>query len=463
MLCYRGLLALFCVFPFFFSSSIAQENKSGGDSIRIVGGAYFDVESASFKPNRGIVINDGVFKSLADSDSDVDRTITLNDEHFILPGIVDLHAHYNVRLFRNRREEFNVIPVTYLANGATVTFSCGEYLPDKMFELRKRIEKGEQIGPRLITSGPYYGMARPGWGRNGPGAEKIREEVEYWAKTGIGGIKAKLIDPDSLEVLIEAAHAHDLTVTGHLDSGFRNSVNPRDAIEMGIDRIEHFLGGDALPNSQSAYASLQDLSVDSPEFKSIVDLYVKKGTWFDATISAYGYYGARGEEFDYWIDEREFFTPYVREHVSSRAERRVMQQFEKIYQVKQKSIVEFWKAGGKITLGTDHFSNGNFIAGFGVHREMDVMVRSGIPENDVLKIATINGARAIGIDDHHGSIEPGKSADLYIIRGNPLESIRHTRNGVWVMTGGKIYDTRELLDSVKGKLGPTNQEEAKSW
>ena len=85
-------------------------------------------------------------------------------------------------------------------------------------------------------------MARRGWRGNKPTPEQIREEVDYWVERGVGGFKAKLIDPESLEALIDQAHKHGLTVTGHLDSGYRNSVNPRDAISMGIDRIEHFFG-----------------------------------------------------------------------------------------------------------------------------------------------------------------------------------------------------------------------------
>ena len=113
------------------------------------------------------------------------------------------------------------------------------------------------------------------------------------------------------------------------------------------------------------------------------------------------------------------------------------------------TIDDYFKAGGLISLGTDHNSDGNYLAGFGVHREMDAMVRAGIPPAEVIKIASINGARALKIDKDHGSIEVGKSADLYIIEGNPLDNIRNTRNGKFVVAGGKIYKCSDLLESVK--------------
>ncbi len=54
-----------------------------------------------------------------------------------------------------------------------------------------------------------------------------------------------------------------LTTTGHLGSGYRNSVNPRDAIAMGIDRIEHFMGGDAISADKPAYSSARRTGHDA--------------------------------------------------------------------------------------------------------------------------------------------------------------------------------------------------------
>ena len=137
--------------------------------------------------------------------------------------------------------------------------------------------------------------------------------------------------------------------------------------------------------------------------------------------------------------------------------------YQRIYDAKLKTIADFHKAGGMITLGTDHVSNGNHLPGFGVHREMDAMSRAGIPNADVLKIATINGAKAFKIDKDHGSIEAGKVADLVMVKGDPIKKIRNTRNVLKVMKAGKVYDAKKLLESVKGKLGPASAEEESDW
>ncbi|MFK7819337.1 MAG: amidohydrolase family protein [Planctomycetaceae bacterium] len=439
------------------SGSLLSQDKP----LFVSGGQRFRTEQGDFVRNDGILIEDGRFKSITSaSDAPNATKLELADDQFILPGFIDLHAHYNVKLLRKRREEFRVMPTVYLANGVTVTFSAGEYDPDGMLQLRKRIESGEQAGPRLLNSGPYFGRVRRGW-RNITD-EQIRQDVDTWAERGVGGFKAKGIGPDHLKVLIEQAHKRGLTVTGHLDSGYRGSVNPRDAIEMGIDRIEHFLGGDAMPATRSAYASLAKITTDMPEFKKQVQLFIDRGTYFDCTITAYGYFGKRGEEYDYWMDEREFFTPYIQEIVKKRKPQ-IMMQFDAIYRAKLKTIAAFHKAGGKISVGTDHFSNGLFLPGFGYHRELDALVRGGIPNADVLRIATLNGAKAMKIDDDHGSIEAGKVADLCIVSGDPLQNIRNTRNVNTVVRAGKVFDAKKLLQGVKGQLGPKDESESAAW
>jgi len=434
----------------------------------IVGGHFFNVESGAFEANASIAITQGRFAGVGEKPDSyhAKNTIRLSDEDYILPGLIDCHAHYNVRLIKKRREEFEFMPLVYLANGATVTFSCGEFDPVGMMELRKRIESGKQIGPRLINSGPYFGRARPGW-RGKKTEQEIRDDVDFWAARGVGGFKAKAIDPDSLKTLIDQAHRYNLTVTGHLDSGYRNSVNPKDAIDMGIDRIEHFLGGDALPNSQSAYQSLQNLQPGTPAYQQIVKHFIDNGVYFDATLTAYGYLGETTaethEEYQYWYPENELFTPHMQEVAKNSPPTKGMEIYQRIYRVKQTTIAPYHAAGGLITLGTDHVSNGNHLPGFGIHREMDVMVRSGIPPSETLKIATINGARALKIDKDHGSIEKKKSGDLVIIKGNPLTNIRNTRNISHVIKAGVIHNPTKLLDSVKGKIGPANNDEELAW
>ena len=66
-------------------------------------------------------------------------------------------------------------PLIFLANGVTSTFPAGEYDPEGMMEARKRIDSGEQIGPRIYNSGPYFGTARRGWNPNASQADVYKD------------------------------------------------------------------------------------------------------------------------------------------------------------------------------------------------------------------------------------------------------------------------------------------------
>ena len=427
----------------------------------IRGGWVFTATNDQVARNQGILVRGGVFQvvngNIAPADTQGARVITLADSDYVLPGLIDVHAHYNMTLGPNgvRSDEYTYNPIIFLANGVTSTFPGGEYDPVGMMEARKRIDAGLQIGPRIFNSGPYFGTTRRDWNQNAT-AEDIYKDVDYWAAQGAKGFKAKGISPHHLKALIERAHMHGLPVTGHLESGFRNSTNARDAVRMGIDRVEHILGGDVLDPTKQAYPSWSAVDINSKAFKDIVALFVSRRVAFDATITAPVYFATRQEGFDYWIDERKFFTPAIQEWVKTRPPRRPNPGFDSLYWAMRRTTKAFYEAGGIITLGTDNPSQGEFLAGFSSHRELHTLVLAGIPPAAALRIGTINGARALKAGDKLGSIEPGKLADLFIIRGNPLRDIKNTRNVRVVMKSGVLYDPAELLKSVEGKIGPPN-------
>jgi imidazolonepropionase-like amidohydrolase len=441
-----------------------------GDIV-IVGGQLFDGARDTLVPNRGLLIRQGVFLEVGSDFSGRDLTgaqvIQLGADQTILPGLFDLHAHYAVDLFgAGRVDEYTANPLIFLGNGVTSTFPAGEIDPEGMMAARRRIERGEQIGPRIHSSGPYFGTARPGWQAAVETPEQIRKEVDEWAARGVKGFKAKGIQGPQLFALIDQAHRYGLTVTGHLDSGARGSVNPRDAIYMGIDRIEHFMGGDAIVSTAGAYTSLEALDVTRPEVDAINQLYLRRNVYYDATVSAYGYWYSPKDPrvFTPWVDEQSFLTPHAKQVVDARAKPQ-MEQFHRIYDVKLKEVKRFYDAGGGrlITVGTDHPSWGEYWSGFGTHRELNALVVAGIPPAAALKCATINAARALGMGDKLGTIEAGKFADLVVIQGNPLMDIRNTHNVRRVMVRGQLYDAAELLAQAKGTLGPKTAADDEWW
>jgi len=434
----------------------------------IEGGYLFDGRGEARVENPGILVQRGRIIAVgAGSDRlAVDRHVELDESHTILPGFIDLHAHYHVDLFdAGRVDETEAYPLLFLGNGVTTTFPAGEKQPEKMRALREAIGRGERVGPRLLNSGPYFGAARPGWEED-RSAESIRQEVHELADQGVAGFKAKNPSREELAALIEAAHARGLTVTGHLNSGVGESVNPKEAILMGIDRVEHFLGGDALQADRHAYQSWKDLDLASDEFADIIEHFITHGVYFNATLSAFGAFGQSDSPvFEDFADEQRFMTPYAREHHQPREADDFTELADTLYWVKKETLKAFYEAGGGhlITIGTDHPFWGEYTSGFYIHREMQAMVRAGLPAHAVLRIATVNNARAIGQGDRLGTIEPGKWADLVVVEGNPLEDITATRDTRWVMKGGEWHDARALIEAAEERIGPESAADRPEW
>lgn len=424
----------------------------------ITGGWIFDTESKSFKKNQGIYIVDGLFGTGNEKITNWEVR-NLKDDDYILPGFIDLHAHYRVSYEGKAFDDTVAMPKIFLANGITSTFPAGEIEPEKMWDLQDAIDRGQRPGPRVLHSGPYFGTAAPDWDREFTDAQ-IRQRVDEWARRGAYGFKAKGITANQLQVLIDQAHKHDLTVTGHLNSGYRNSVNPQEAIEMGIDRVEHFLGGRLLADSIDAYQSLKQLDPADPRLDEIFQLYIENEVYFDATLATYGAIGGVDSPvfFDFAFEEL-YYTPLADSVIKANEPSTFNELCAQIYPVKQKVLKRFYDAGGLITVGTDRpFLLDNYlgggIGGFFIHRELAAMVEIGIPAADVLYFVTQQNAEALGIADKAGSISPGKWADFLVIKGNPLEDITRTRSVHTVVRGGRIYDSQSLKNAAKGKLGP---------
>lgn len=422
------------------------------------GGYILDLDGGEANSNSGIVIVGGRIMEMGAELSGRDltgfRIVELGENHFILPGLLDLHAHYEVEVLDlGRRDEYQTNSLIFLANGVTTTFPAGESDPAAMADARRRIDSGGAIGPRILNSGPRFGPQWSGWDSTwNPG--EVRGLVDHWVSEGVTGFKAKGADPEQLSALIERAHAHGRTVTGHLMSN--DTINPQTGIEMGIDRIEHYLGGPAFRSDRYVYDSMDQFRPGTEEFDTIAGLFISRRVYFTPTITAFGYLGNREDVFDYWLDEREFFTECVRSWLEQVPARDPHPRWDRIQRNHREVVKAFHDSGGEdlITLGTDTPARGEFLAGFNAHRELHNLVLGGIPPASALRIATINGARALGVSHLLGSVDVGKLADLFVVEGDPLEDIRNTRNVRYVMKNGELYDPGELLEAARGGLGP---------
>ena len=113
----------------------------------------------------------------------------------------------------------------------------------------------------------------------------------------------------------------------------------------------------------------------------------------------------------------------------------------------------FVAAGGLLLAGADPVGIGGNIPGFGDQREIELLVEAGFSPVEAIRIATYNGATYLGREAQIGSIAVGKNADLVVMKGDPAAHITDIENVEIVFKDGVGYDTRKLLNSVKGRYG----------
>jgi hypothetical protein len=113
----------------------------------------------------------------------------------------------------------------------------------------------------------------------------------------------------------------------------------------------------------------------------------------------------------------------------------------------------FVKAGGLLLSGPDPTGNGGVLPGFGDQREIELLVEAGFTPVEAIHIATQNGALYLGQQDRIGTLAPGKQADLVLIKGDPSKRIDEIENVETVFKAGIGYDSKKLIDSVRGQVG----------
>jgi len=448
----------------------AQWSEPPSEQVILRGGWLFDGIADTRRKNTGIVIRDGIFTEV-DADPEEGRPtsariIELTDSETIIPGMIDMHAHYNMDLVdKGRAEELFYNGIVFLANGVTSTWSAGEFFPERVLRQRDRIDAGMAVGPRLFASGPYFGAFRCEYSvktaeddciawPNDISEEEIRTEVDYWAGQGVVSIKIKQATPREMKVLIEQAHRNGMTTTGHLANyDVEYDVSLRDAVLMGIDRVEHQI-------------TLGSGGPGSAEMQEMIDLMLKHRVYYDANLQMYGGINLRNAlgSVMSWADESQYFTPYARGLLEKRGPP-PPESDEAEFEQRMLELRTFYEDGGAnlLIVGTDEPVYTTLLPGFAYHRELLAMVNAGLPNTLVLKAATINGARALGVADKLGSIEVGKIADLYVARGNPLDDIKKAREVRIVMKSGVVYDSESLLQSAVAKIGPAGPDDHAEW
>ena len=382
--------------------------------------------------------------------------------HTVIPGLVGMHEHMfypsGGRIPIYTEEAFS-FPRLYLASGVTTARTGGTLEPYTDLSLKKLIDSGAMPGPKMYVTVGYL----EGKGSFAPqmleltGPDDARRFVEYWASTGAQSFKAYMhITRAELEAAITAAHARGLKLTGHLCS-----IGFREAAALGIDNLEHgivvdteFMDSkkpDVCPGFGPGQADLERLDVQSAPVQEMIRDLVRHRVAITSTLAVFEDAPPLEQRFvnalspdalrNYLIG-RDMLPEAVLNLSALRIRREV--EFERA----------FVKAGGLLQAGCDPTGNGSALAGFGDQRNIELLVQGGFTPVEAIRIATLNGARFLGIERDTGSIATGKAADLVVIDGNPAARIADIKKVALVFKDGAGYDPEKLLASIHGQTGP---------
>jgi imidazolonepropionase-like amidohydrolase len=388
----------------------------------------------------------------------------------VLPGLVGMHDHMffpmggSPPIYSDMASSF---PRLYLALGVTTIRTAGSVAPFTDLEIKRLIDAGRIIGPKMHVTAPYL----EGRGAFTPvmhelsGPDDARRMVNFWADEGATSFKAYMnITRAELRAAVEEAHKRGLKVTGHLCS-----IGFREAAEIGIDNLEHGLLVDTefVPDKRpdvcpaGSAASLRQLDVNGPAAQETIRTLVAKNVAITSTLPVFEAGGAPLAPSGIGAASA-LLNPRVLAVMSADARVRYLTARARVspeanYVALLRKAMDFERAfvraGGLLVAGLDPTGNGGIVAGFGDLREVELLVEAGFTPVEAIKIASFNGARLLGEEAHIGSVAVGKQADLMVVKGNPAANIGDIEKVEIVFKDGVGYDSEKLIQSVQGLVG----------
>jgi imidazolonepropionase-like amidohydrolase len=417
---------------------INQTPVENNDGVVIIlkGVTLIDGTGALPKANTTIVINGSKIASVYNNSNTVNNysltssanVINLTGK-YIIPGLFDMHAHvagvrknsYNQTI---AQDTFN----TLLAYGVTTIRNPGGPT-EQSVALKENVSEGKITGPQIFTAGQLLNTPQipiPFVEKQVETEQDVRQEIRSQLSVGVDYAKLYVgLTPELVQAAIDEAHSHGIKVIGHL-----YLTSWTDAANLGIDALAHgvpvspfllseenqqkFLEAGDHPFNHFLWLDLVDLN--GPEIREMISELVKNEIPVDPTLSIY-------EAMIKDEPDNQYLWP-------------------KVLQLTKM----FYDNGVTILSGSD-IPNFELVPGASLHRELEILVEEAdIPLLEVIKIATSNGAQALGILNEIGTIEAGKQADMIILSDNPVDDISNTKKIEAVMADGRFVDRKLLLD-----------------
>jgi len=340
---------------------------------------------------------------------------------FIAPGIINAHGHVGAKTEPQLRQ--------YALYGVTTTTSM-QTDPDEVVQVREAQKRGDLRGARVSTVkyrfAPDPEVVTPEQART-----KVEETVaagadyiKVWVDSGFG-TRAKLT-PEFCAAVLEQARKHGKLTFGHA----YELSDAKMLVERGLNVLAH---------------NIRDREVDS-EFIAVLkqrNVTLIPTLIRDEFLFAYGDAPA-------WIDDPFFqkFVPAerlavlktkIRDEQVKNPQRALIKAGFEMNKINLKKLSD---GGVRIALGTDSGGAADrfFIQGYSEHREMELMVQSGLTPMQVIQSFSKGASEALGIDKEFGTLAKGKTADLLVLEKNPLDNIANMRTIQAIYLGGKKFE-----------------------
>jgi hypothetical protein len=364
----------------------------------------------------------------------------------LLPGLFDMHGH-----------EWSWNAMLQIAGGVTTVRDLGNdnrHLQD----LIDSIDRGRSVGPRIVPAGFIEG-ASPHSARNGIVVASVDEAiaaVDWYAQHGYRQVKLyNSMRPEWVRRVAAHAHARGLRVSGHIPAFMRAEQAVRD----GYDEIQHInqvmLNFLVTPKDDTRtlrrFTLVGDrgasIDLDSAAVRRFVALLRERRAAVDPTAAVFeaSYLQRSGQPNPTFGMVADHMPPAVARgwlfnstEVNDDNAARYRASFETMLRI----IGLLHRSGVMLLAGTDN------IAGFTLHRELELYVRAGIPPGEVLRIATRNGAQVTGLAAEAGHIAAGKRADLILVDGDPTRRIEDIRRISLVLKEGVMMFPSEIHESL---------------
>lgn len=252
--------------------------------------------------------------------------------------------------------------------------------------------------------------------------------IKIWVDDHRG--KGQKMKPEIYQAIISEAHRHKITTSAHL-------FYVEDAKKLalaGLDIIAH---------------SIRDKDIDA----QTLQILKKHQVIYIPTLSLDQYAYIYGDNPD-WLQDtfyKKSLEPGVFEMVTDKDYQNKIKNStdyslnKEAAQIGRRNLKKIFDAGITVALGTDSGAFPIRTQGYSEHYEMELMALSGIQAKDIIKIGTLNAAKALRIDKDYGTIEIGKKADFVILDANPLSNIKNTRTISQVWKNGK-QESRGILN-----------------